>query len=235
MQIEPIAHIHTDFPTKFGVPRQSGLASELTSTIVFAPAYRNPDCLRGIADFSHLWLIWEFDKVAGAGWSPTVLPPKLGGKTRVGVFATRSPFRPNPLGMSCVVLTGVRQNAKLGPVLCLSGADLMDGTPVFDIKPYLPYSDCFPDARAGFTSLAPDLLLDVDFPPELLAHIPEAHRSALLGVLSHDPRPSYQDDPARRYGMGFAGFDIHFTVSEGRLTVVDVVPMEPSEKGSASQ
>lgn len=235
MQIEPIAHIHTDFPTKFGVPRQSGLASELTSTIVFAPAYRNPDCLRGIADFSHLWLIWEFDKVAGAGWSPTVLPPKLGGKTRVGVFATRSPFRPNPLGMSCVVLTGVRQDTRLGPVLCLSGADLMDGTPVFDIKPYLPYSDCFPDARAGFTALAPDLLLDVDFPPELLAHIPEAHRSALLGVLSHDPRPSYQDDPARRYGMGFAGFDIHFTVSEGRLTVVDVVPMEPSEKGSASQ
>ena len=151
------------------------------------------------------------------------------------MFATRSPFRPNPLGMSCVVLTGVRQDAKLGPVLCLSGADLMDGTPGFDIKPYLPYSDCFPDARAGFTALAPDLLLDVDFPPELLAHIPEAHRSALLGVLSHDPRPSYQDDPARRYGMGFAGFDIHFTVSEGRLTVVDVVPMEPSEKGSASQ
>ena len=152
------------------------------------------------------------------------------------MFATRSPFRPNPLGMSCVVLTGVRQDAKLGPVLCLSGADLMDGTPVFDIKPYLPYSDCFPDARAGFTALAPDLLLDVDFPPELLAHIPEAHRSALLGVLSHDPRPSYQDDPARRYGMAFAGFDIHFTVSEGRLTVVDVAPLEPSEKkGSANQ
>ena len=138
MQIEPIAHIHTDFPTKFGVPRQSGLASELTSTIIFAPAYRNPDCLRGIADFSHLWLIWEFDKVAGAGWSPTVLPPKLGGKTRVGVFATRSPFRPNPLGLSCVRLEDITFSDARGPVLHVAGADLMDGTPIYDIKPYLP-------------------------------------------------------------------------------------------------
>ena len=215
--------------------RQSGVVPELRSELIFTPEFRNPDALRGIEGFDRLWLIWEFSANRRASWSPTVRPPRLGGNTRLGVFATRSPFRPNPLGMSCVVLTGVRQDAKLGPVLCLSGADLMDGTPVFDIKPYLPYSDCFPDARAGFTALAPDLLLDVDFPPELLAHIPEAHRSALLGVLSHDPRPSYQDDPARRYGMGFAGFDIHFTVSEGLLTVVDVVPMEPSEKGSASQ
>ena len=149
MQIEPIAHIHTDFPTKFGVPRQSGLASELTSTIIFAPAYRNPDCLRGIADFSHLWLIWEFDKVAGAGWSPTVLPPKLGGKTRVGVFATRSPFRPNPLGLSCVQLLRTELHTKDGPVLYVAGADLVDGTPIYDIKPYLPYADSHPDAVDG--------------------------------------------------------------------------------------
>ena len=234
VEMHIIARIRSDFPTKFGIPRQSGLA-DVPARIVFEPEYRNADALRGIEGFSHLWLIWQFSAAVRDGWSPTVRPPKLGGNKRIGVFATRSPFRPNPLGMSCVVLTGVRQDAKLGPVLCLSGADLMDGTPVFDIKPYLPYSDCFPDARAGFTALAPDLLLDVDFPPELLERIPEAHRSALLGVLSHDPRPSYQDDPARRYGMGFAGFDIHFTVSEGRLTVVDVVPMEPSEKGSASQ
>lgn len=233
--LRPIAHVHSEFPGKFGIPRQSGVVPELRSELIFAPEFRNPDALRGIEGFDRLWLIWEFSANRRASWSPTVRPPRLGGNTRLGVFATRSPFRPNPLGMSCVVLTGVRQDAKLGPVLCLSGADLMDGTPVFDIKPYLPYSDCFPDARAGFTALAPDLLLGVDFPPELLERIPEAHRSALLGVLSHDPRPSYQDDPARRYGMAFAGFDIHFTVSGGRLTVVDVVPMGPSEKGSANQ
>ena len=214
--LRPIAHVHSEFPGKFGIPRQSGVVPELRSELIFTPEFRNPDALRGIEGFDRLWLIWEFSANRRASWSPTVRPPRLGGNTRLGVFATRSPFRPNPLGMSCVVLTGVRQDAKLGPVLCLSGADLMDGTPVFDIKPYLPYSHCFPDARAGFTAL-------------------EAHRSALLGVLSHDPRPSYQDDPARRYGMGFAGFDIHFTVSEGRLTVVDVVPMGPSEKGSANQ
>ena len=149
MNIEPIARIHTDFPTKFGVPRQSGLASGLVSTIVFEPLYRNPDCLRGIADFSHLWLIWEFDKVAGAGWSPTVLPPKLGGKTRVGVFATRSPFRPNPLGLSCVQLVKADLHTKDGPVLYVAGADLVDGTPVYDIKPYLPYADSYPEAVDG--------------------------------------------------------------------------------------
>ena len=161
--LRPIAHVHSEFPGKFGIPRQSGVVPELRSELIFTPEFRNPDALRGIEGFDRLWLIWEFSANRRASWSPTVRPPRLGGNTRLGVFATRSPFRPNPLGMSCVVLTGVRQDAKLGPVLCLSGADLMDGTPVFDIKPYLPYSDCFPDARAGFTALAPDLLLGVDF------------------------------------------------------------------------
>ena len=235
VEMHIIARIRSDFPTKFGIPRQSGLA-DVPARIVFEPEYRNADALRGIEGFSHLWLIWQFSAAVREGWSPTVRPPKLGGNKRIGVFATRSPFRPNEIGLSSVRLDRMEPNTPDGPVLHISGADLMDGTPIFDIKPYLPYSDCFPDARAGFTALAPDLLLDVDFPPELLAHIPEAHRSALLGVLSHDPRPSYQDDPARRYGMGFAGFDIHFTVSEGRLTVVDVAPLEPSEKkGSANQ
>ena len=225
MQIEPIAHIHTDFPTKFGVPRQSGLASELTSTIVFAPAYRNPDCLRGIADFSHLWLIWEFDKVAGAGWSPTVLPPKLGGKTRVGVFATRSPFRPNPLGLSCVQLLRTELHTKDGPVLYVAGADLVDGTPIYDIKPYLAYTDSHPDAREGFAGRVKDNSLEVDFPPELLAVLPENKRKAALAVLAEDPRPAYHDDD-RRYGVSFAGYDIRFHVSERVLRVCEVVPLK---------
>ena len=221
MQIEPIAHIHTDFPTKFGVPRQSGLASELTSTIVFAPAYRNPDCLRGIADFSHLWLIWEFDKVAGAGWSPTVLPPKLGGKTRVGVFATRSPFRPNPLGLSCVQLLRTELHTKDGPVLYVAGADLVDGTPIYDIKPYLPYADSHADAVGGFAPL-PKATIAVDCPAELLCRLPQERREALLGVLAQDPRPPYQDDPARIYGMRFADHEIKFRVEQGRLYVTEI-------------
>ena len=225
MNIEPIARIHTDFPTKFGVPRQSGLASGLVSTIVFEPPYRNPDCLRGIADFSHLWLIWEFDKVAGAGWSPTVLPPKLGGKTRVGVFATRSPFRPNPLGMSCVVLTGVRQDAKLGPVLCLSGADLMDGTPIFDIKPYVPYSDCHPEARGGFTTRLADRTLRVDFPETWRSLFSKEQQEAVTGILERDPRPHYHTDPERVYGMPFAGYDIRFRVRDGVAEILEIVPL----------
>ena len=221
MQIEPIAHIHTDFPTKFGVPRQSGLASELTSTIVFAPAYRNPDCLRGIADFSHLWLIWEFDKVAGAGWSPTVLPPKLGGKTRVGVFATRSPFRPNPLGLSCVRLLGIGHGANCGAYLRIAGADMMDGTPVYDVKPYIPYADCHPDALSGF---APDsgAQLRVECPDELMRVVPADKRAALTGVLANDPRPRYQNDPDRAYAMDFAGLNVEFTVSGEVLTVKNI-------------
>ena len=225
MQIEPIAHIHTDFPTKFGVPRQSGLASELTSTIVFAPAYRNPDCLRGIADFSHLWLIWEFDKVAGAGWSPTVLPPKLGGKTRVGVFATRSPFRPNPLGLSCVQLVKADLHTKDGPVLYVAGADLVSGTPIYDIKPYLPYADAHPEALGGFAP-SPKETIEVKSPPELLQKLPEGRREALLGVLAQDPRPQYQNDPERVYGMSFGGWDVKFRVKDGVLTVLSLAETE---------
>ena len=222
MNIEPIARIHTDFPTKFGVPRQSGLASGLISTIVFEPPYRNPDCLRGIADFSHLWLIWEFDKVAGAGWSPTVLPPKLGGKTRVGVFATRSPFRPNPLGLSCVKLVRADLHTKDGPVLYVAGADLVDGTPVYDIKPYLPYADSHPEASEGFAHPVRDAALHVNIPAEWLDKIPMERQEALRGVLAHDPRPSYQNDPTRIYGMAFAGLEIKFRVDGDTLTVCGV-------------
>ena len=223
MNIEPIARIHTDFPTKFGVPRQSGLASGLVSTIVFEPLYRNPDCLRGIADFSHLWLIWEFDKVAGAGWSPTVLPPKLGGKTRVGVFATRSPFRPNPLGLSCVQLVKADLHTKDGPVLYVAGADLVDGTPVYDIKPYLPYADSYPEAVDGFDGKRDAEPLTVVFPPELEAMIPEEKREGLRQALACGPVPGYQHDPERRYGFNFAGFDVRFHIRERVLTVVEIV------------
>ena len=222
MNIEPIAHIHTDFPTKFGVPRQSGLASGLVSTIVFEPPYRNPDCLRGIADFSHLWLIWEFDKVAGAGWSPTVLPPKLGGKTRVGVFATRSPFRPNPIGLSCVRLERIEFSDTHGPVLCVAGADLMDGTPIYDIKPYIPYADCHPEATEGFTGQVEMHALTVDIPPELLSRFPVEKRDALIGVLAQDPRPRYQADASRVYGLEFGGYEIKFRVDSQTLAVTDI-------------
>ena len=216
-----IAHIRSDFPTKFGIPRQSGLVDELRSTIVFEPEFRNADALRGIEGFSHLWLIWEFSESVGKPWSPTVRPPRLGGNTRLGVFATRSPFRPNPVGLSCVRLIGVEQT-KDGAVLQIAGADLMDGTPIYDIKPYVPYADCQPNALGGFTTTADDFLLTVDFPAELLNKIPENRRDALLAVLSHDPRPSYQSDPERIYGMEFAGFDIHFRVKEKSLCVTEV-------------
>ena len=222
MNIEPIARIHTDFPTKFGVPRQSGLASGLVSTIVFEPLYRNPDCLRGIADFSHLWLIWEFDKVAGAGWSPTVLPPKLGGKTRVGVFATRSPFRPNPLGLSCVQLVKADLHTKDGPVLYVAGADLVDGTPILDIKPYLPYADCPRDATGGFTDPLETEPLEVECDEALLAGLEAPQRAGLMGVLACDPRPRYQEDPERVYGLAFAGKNVKFTVRDRVLTVLAV-------------
>ena len=216
-----IARMHSDFATKFGIPRQSGLVEELRSTIVFEPEFRNSDALRGIEGFSHLWLIWEFSECVGKPWSPTVRPPRLGGNTRLGVFATRSPFRPNPVGLSCVRLLGVEQT-KDGAVLQIAGADLMDGTPIYDIKPYVPYADCHPDALGGFTTNADDFLLSVDFPAELLNLIPASRRDALLAVLSHDPRPSYQSDPARIYGMEFAGFDIRFCVKEKNLCVTEV-------------
>ena len=221
MQI--IARIHTDFPTKFGVPRQSGLASALESTIVFEPEFRNPDALRGIEDFSHIWLIWQFDRALREGWSPTVLPPKLGGKTRVGVFATRSPFRPNSIGLSSVRLTGVELQTKDGPILHVAGADLVDGTPIFDIKPYLPYADAHPDAIDGFEGKRHAEPLRVVFPPELEAQIPPEKREGLRQALACGPIPGYQHEPTRRYGFNFCGRDVRFTIEDGTLTVVEIV------------
>ena len=222
INIQIIARMHSDFATKFGIPRQSGLVEELRSTIVFEPEFRNPDALRGIEDFSHLWIIWQFSEAVRSQWSPTVRPPRLGGNTRLGVFATRSPFRPNHLGLSSVKLLGVEHTAEFGTVLHVGGADLMDGTPIFDIKPYIPYGDCHPDATGGFTDTAGEFLLQVDFPEHLLLLLPGDKRSAAVGVLSHDPRPSYQRDPSRIYGLTFAGFDIRFRVEADRLTVISV-------------
>ena len=222
VNIRIIARMHSDFSTKFGIPRQSGLVEELRSTIVFEPEFRNPDALRGIEEFSHLWLIWQFSEAVRTGWSPTVRPPRLGGNTRMGVFATRSPFRPNNLGLSSVRLLGVEHTAQLGTVLHVGGADLMDGTPIFDIKPYIPYGDCHTDATGGFTDRAGAFVLEVEFPDALLELLPRDKREAAIKVLSHDPRPSYQRKPERIYGLTFAGFDIRFQVREDRLTVVDV-------------
>ncbi len=220
--MEPIAHIRSDFATKFGVPRQAGLVEELRAAVVFEPPYRVPEALRGIEGFSHLWLIWEFSQARREGWSPTVRPPRLGGNQRVGVFATRSPFRPNPIGLSCVGLVGVELDTAQGPLLHVSGADLVDGTPILDIKPYLPYADCRPGAAGGFAGAAPAEALAVDFPPALLDRVPAGRRTALLGVLAQDPRPPYQEDPRRVYGFGFAGLEVRFTVRDGVLTVTDV-------------
>lgn len=219
-----IARIRSDFPEKFGIPRQSGLVGALRSRVVFEPEFRNPDALRGLNGFSHLWLIWEFSQTIRNTWSPTVRPPRLGGNTRMGVFATRSPFRPNPIGLSSVRLLGIEQTAQEGSVLLIGGADLMNGTPIFDIKPYLPSVDAHPDAVGGFTDHSGDFLLQVDFPPSLLARVPENCRTALIGVLEHDPRPSYQTDAARMYGLAFAGLNIRFTVSGKNLTVREVGP-----------
>ena len=217
-----IANIHSDFPTKFGIPRQSGLVEELTAKIVFTPDYRAPEAVRGLEDFSHIWLIWQFSKAVRENWSPTVRPPRLGGNTRMGVFATRSPFRPNAIGLSCVRLLKVEPNTPEGPVLTVAGADLMDGTPILDIKPYIPYADCQMEATGGFTDTAGDFLLKVEFPPELLSMVPEDRREALIGVLRHDPRPSYQRNAERVYGMEFAGVNVRFRVAGEVLTVVEV-------------
>lgn len=217
-----IANIHSDFPTKFGIPRQSGLVEELTAKIVFTPDYRVPEAVRGLEDFSHIWLIWQFSKAVRENWSPTVRPPRLGGNTRMGVFATRSPFRPNAIGLSCVRLLKVEPNTPEGPVLTVAGADLMDGTPILDIKPYIPYADCQMEATGGFTDTAGDFLLKVEFPPELLEMVPEDRRDALIGVLRHDPRPSYQRKPERVYGMEFAGVNVRFRVEGEVLTVIEV-------------
>ena len=222
INITPIARMKSDFATKFGIPRQSGLVAELRSTIVFEPEFRNADALRGIEGFSHLWIIWQFSEAVRTEWSPTVRPPRLGGNTRMGVFATRSPFRPNNLGLSCVRLLGVEETEEFGTVLHVGGADLMNGTPIFDIKPYIPYADCQMDATGGFTDTAGKFLLDVRFPEELLAQFPASKRDAAIQVLSHDPRPSYQRKPGRIYGLTFAGFDIRFTVKDNILTVREV-------------
>ena len=217
-----IANIHSDFPTKFGIPRQSGLVEELTAKIVFTPDYRVPEAVRGLEDFSHIWLIWQFSKAVRENWSPTVRPPRLGGNTRMGVFATRSPFRPNAIGLSCVRLLKVEPNTPEGPVLTVAGADLMDGTPILDIKPYIPCADCQMEATGGFTDTAGEFLLKVEFPPELLSMVPEDRREALIGVLRHDPRPSYQRNAERVYGMEFAGVNVRFRVEGEVLTVIEV-------------
>lgn len=218
-----IARIRTDFPARFGIPRQSGLVNSLKSMIVFEPEYRNPDALRGLEGFSHIWLIWEFSETARDTWSPTVRPPRLGGNTRMGVFATRSPFRPNPVGLSSVKLESISLHPDFGMVLYVSGADMMDNTPIYDIKPYLNYTDSHPEATGGFSDPLGDFILDVDFPEHLLKIIPEGRREALLSVLMHDPRPSYQNDEERVYGFEFAGFDIRFTVRNKLLSVCMVI------------
>jgi len=217
-----IAKIHTEFPTKFGIPRQSGIIESLQGTIVFEPEYRNPEAVRGLEEFSHLWLIWEFSEAVRDTWSPTVRPPRLGGNVRKGVFATRSPFRPNPIGLSSVRLEKIEMDPKLGPVLHVSGADLMDGTPIYDIKPYIAYTDSHPEAVSGFASKPAEYLLEVTIPDELLEKIPETQRESLISVLAHDPRPQYQDDPERVYGLAFGDLDINFKVEERRLSVIRV-------------
>lgn len=226
ISIQPIAKIHSDFHSKFGIPRQSGLVEQLRATVVFEPEFRNPDALRGIEKFSHIWLIWQFSQNVRQDWSPTVRPPRLGGNTRLGVFATRSPFRPNNLGLSCVQLVGVEHTQDKGTVLHVAGADLMDGTPIFDIKPYIPYSDCKPDATGGFTDTTPRQILQVDISPVFLNKMPQDKQEALIGVLTQDPRPSYQADPDRIYGLPFAGYDVRFRVTGNLLTVIEIKELE---------
>ena len=221
MQITPIAHIRSDFPTKFGVPHQSGVADRLQALVVMEPEFRIPEAFRGMEAFSHLWLLWEFSETKRDTWSPTVRPPRLGGNTRMGVFATRSPFRPNPLGLSSVRLLEVRQDPELGPALMIAGADLMDGTPIYDIKPYIA-PDCHPEAVCGFTDQVEKRRLPVDFPEEFLRKVEPDKREALIQVLEGDPRPAYQKDPERIYGMPFAGMDVHFRVQEEVLHVCGI-------------
>ena len=218
--MQVIARIRSPFPEKFGVPRQSGLV-DTPAQIVFEPEYRNMDALRGIEGFSHLWLLWQFDRAQRETWSPTVRPPRLGGNERMGVFATRSPFRPNPVGLSCVKLIGLTQTTE-GPVLEIEGADLVDGTPILDIKPYLPYCDSYPEARGGWTDGLETVPLHVDFCPELFQTLPETCRAGIMGVLQSDPRPRYQNDPDRIYGLTYGGVNVKFRVAGDVLTVVEV-------------
>jgi len=222
MNIEPIAVIHTDFQDKFGIPRQSGRVPELMGKIVFFPKYRRKEAFRGISEFSHLWLIFDFSESHTKEWSPTVRPPRLGGNQRIGVFATRSPFRPNPLGLSCVKLERVEHTAEEGTILMVSGVDLLDGTPIYDIKPYIPYTDSRTDAKGSYADELQSYQLKVNFPPELLNIIPKEKQNAVYACLADDPRPSYQNDPERVYHMRFAGYDIHFKVNETILTVIAI-------------
>ena len=218
-----IARIESDFKEKFGIPRQSCIIPELKARIVFQPEYRNPHAVMGLEEYSHIWILWQFSEAVRENWSPTVLPPRLGGKTHVGVFATRSPYRPNPIGLSCVEMEKVEHDLKLGPVLYVAGADLLDGTPIYDIKPYLAYTDSHPEAVCGFADRVKDYELKVVFPDEFLRRLPEEKREAAIEILRQDPRPPYQNDPKRRYGVAFAGYDIRFHVADGVLTVCEVV------------
>lgn len=217
--LKTIAHMQSDFSSKFGIPRQSNIVDTLQSTIVFEPDYRNPDALRGLESFTHIWLIWGFSETERDTWSPTVRPPRLGGNARMGVFASRSPFRPNALGLSAVKISSIQQHPKLGPLIHVLGADLMDNTPIYDIKPYLPFADCHPEATGGYASAAPTPVLTVNIAEDVITPLPPQNRKALHDVLALDPRPSYQNDPNRVYGMPFAGYEIKFSVCDNVLTV----------------
>lgn len=224
MEIKPVAHIKTEFPEKFGIPRQSGLAKSLKGCIVFEPEYRNPDALRGLEGFSHLWIIWEFSANRNVGaWQPTVRPPRLGGNSHMGVFATRSPFRPNPLGLSCVKIVSIDVNTPEGPVIYVAGADLMDGTPIYDVKPYIRYADSRPEAVCGYVDELEERALKVIFPSGLSERIEDKTViPSLVETLRLDPRPSYHDDPDRIYGLSFAGYNVRFMVDGNVLTVTDL-------------
>lgn len=220
--MKPVARIHSDFAGKFGVPRQSGLVEALEALVVFEPEYRDPAALRGLEGFSHVWLLWVFDRAVRETWSPTVRPPRLGGNARLGVFATRSPFRPNPIALSAVTLAGIEETREWGAVLRVRGADLMDGTPILDIKPYLPYADCRPEALGGFAAVPNRETLAVECPAELWERVPADRQEALRSVLALDPRPRYQADPERVYGFGFAGLEVRFSVEGGVLRVLGI-------------
>lgn len=222
--IKPIAHIHSDFPDKFGIPRQSGLVNDLKARIIFDSEFRRPEAFRGLSDYSHIWLIWAFSKTVVENWSPLVRPPRLGGNTHMGVFATRSPYRPNPIGLSSVKLEKIEIHPQLGPILHVLGADLMDKTPIFDIKPYIPHIDSHPDADAGFSASTRAYALSVECPDSLLAKVPADRQKSLLAVLAQDPRPSYQNSPERIYGLRFAGLEIKFRVENGTLYVCSIYP-----------
>ena len=223
VKMEAIAHIRSDFPEKFGIPRQSGLVDKLEAVVVFAPPYRNADALRGLEGYSHIWLLWEFSENIGRNWSPTVRPPRLGGNERVGVFATRSPFRPNPIGLSAVRLLGIQRHNQWGVVLRVAGADLLDGTPIYDIKPYLPHIDSHPQAAGGFAAEVKEYRLQVECPQHILAELPQEKQEALLEVLANDPRPAYHDEDKRVYGMKFAGYEVKFRVENGIVYVTSIV------------